>query len=626
MSSRNRRFLPGSTAVLAWTATLALAAGAFAGPRLHQLQVLGTHNSYHIAPHPSVEALIRRQNPAHADALAYSHRPLTEQLERLAIRQVELDVFADPEGGLFADPAGIHLAATQALPPATPPDPAPLRQPGMKVLHVPDFDFLTTTPTLRDALRELRAWSDQHPAHIPLFVLLELKDSPAGPEFTQPVPWTPRLLDALEAEILEILPVSRLLRPDDVRGNRRSLREAVLAEGWPELATARGRFIFLLDNTDERRALYLDRSPTLEGRLCFVSADEDHPAAAWFKLNDPVQDFDRIRRLVRQGFLVRTRTDADTAEARTGDTRRREAALGSGAQILSTDFPEPQRSWGDYSVRFARGVTARPNPVTAPDADPDLDLEELALPGFEPFADAELRLLQQRAVGAHQQRRLAEASRDYQRLLELEPPQGWTHEQLELALQLAPRLHRVPDDPFPLRDVVVLHHPRQPLLAFHLFWEDDIDFPEDNDPADHEVVWVRYDPVSGRPIHLYAYFHGRILEAPCRDATPAFAVEWGKHGSIPMAGPGTIVEPDGLARHWRRLHEQGTRLPDHPLARHWPSRFPGTWDDYRRFDDVVETRPFLEHRRLGWTSRWANAVLDQHALAYNFAAKIEWPE
>ena len=49
-----------------------------------------------------------------------------------------------------------------------------------------------------------------------------------------------------------------------------------------------------------------------------------------------------------------------------------------------------------------------------------------------------------------------------------------------------------------IRDLVAIHHPVQPWIAYHLFWGDDIDFPEDNDPADHEIVWVAYDPATGR--------------------------------------------------------------------------------------------------------------------------------
>jgi len=66
------------------------------------------------------------------------------------------------------------------------------------------------------------------------------------------------------------------------------------------------------------------------------------------KENDPVEGFARIQELVKAGFLVRTRADSDTAEARANDTRSRDQALASGAQFISTDYPEPNRLFSPY--------------------------------------------------------------------------------------------------------------------------------------------------------------------------------------------------------------------------------------------------------------------------------------
>ncbi len=40
---------------------------------LNQIQLIGTHNSYHIAPHSSVMQLIRKVMPSQADSIKYSH-------------------------------------------------------------------------------------------------------------------------------------------------------------------------------------------------------------------------------------------------------------------------------------------------------------------------------------------------------------------------------------------------------------------------------------------------------------------------------------------------------------------------------------------------------------------------
>ena len=72
---------------------------------------------------------------------------------------------------------------------------------------------------------------------------------------------------------------------------------------------------------------------------------------------------------MRRGYLVRTRADADTVEARTGDTTRRDAALASGAQWVSTDYPAPgtaDRFGTDYVVSLPGDAIVRCNPVSAP--------------------------------------------------------------------------------------------------------------------------------------------------------------------------------------------------------------------------------------------------------------------
>jgi hypothetical protein len=95
----------------------------------------------------------------------------------------------------------------------------------------------------------------------------------------------------------------------------------------------------------------------------------DRQDAAFIKLNDPTgAGLALIRDTVRRGYVVRTRTDADTREARAGDPRRRRQALASGAQWISTDYPAPgiaARFGSSYHVRLPNHRPARCNPVTA---------------------------------------------------------------------------------------------------------------------------------------------------------------------------------------------------------------------------------------------------------------------
>lgn len=341
-----------------------LATACSAELRLNQFQAVGSHNSYHLAPPVELLELLRKSNKE-TEAWNYTHPPLAVQLDA-GLRQFELDVFADARGGLFADPLGVRLAALRGskLPPF---DPAgDLKKPGFKVLHVPDLDCWSNTPTLAGALADLLAWSDRHPRHLPLMVLVECKDQAHPTLPTRPEPFTRARLLELEQAILSIVPASRTLRPDEVRAGEPTLRDAVRKHGWPGLDSLRGKFLFCLDNTDAIRDRYLDGNSALQDRLLFASApDDEHPAAGWFKCNDPVRDFERIRGLVKAGFLVRTRADT-----RRADPRMREKAFESGAHWISTDHfgaPDP--------VAFAGGKTFRPNPLTAAEAEPASPLE-----------------------------------------------------------------------------------------------------------------------------------------------------------------------------------------------------------------------------------------------------------
>jgi hypothetical protein len=335
--------------------------------RINQIQVIGSHNSYHAGLLPGVRAYLAKMKPDSLRGLDYAHPPLDEQFDG-GIRQIELDVFADSKGGRYAHPAGpaAEAAAGVMVDPVenfSGASPDVMMKPGFKVMHVQDVDQHSSCQPFTACLKIVRDWSKAHPQHLPIFVLVETKQGkPLNiPHATTPEPFTAATFDALDQEIRSVFAADEMITPDDMRGKYATPNEAARADAWPTLEKARGKVIFLMDQRNVG-PVYLEGHPDLRGRVLFTNAAPGQPDAAFTEENDGTEQ--EIAALVKQGYLVRTRTDADTKEGRSGSTVRRDHAMASGAQILSTDYPkaEPAR-WTGYFVSFAGGAMARCNPV-----------------------------------------------------------------------------------------------------------------------------------------------------------------------------------------------------------------------------------------------------------------------
>jgi hypothetical protein len=340
--------------------------------KLNEVQVIGTHNSYHRETSRQEQALydelIERPRD-YEDFLGYSHASIPHQFASQHVRGLELDLLPDPQGGLYAEPL---LRQRLGLGPL--PDPA-WSEPGVKVFHITDFDYATTCVRLVSCLEQVRTWSDANPGHVPILILLELKRSDQRAERLGGVvspPWDAAALDSLDAEIRSVFDEDDMVTPDDIRQPGLTLEQSVLRSGWPTLDSARGQVAFLLDNDrGPIRDAYTAGRPSLEGRVIFTSVPPGNPDTAFVKRNDPLGDANtsRIQELVEQGYLVRTRSDLPLSTVRSGDTTMLEAALRSGAQVISTDFPAvgmSARYGSDYVARLPEGGVARCNPVNAP--------------------------------------------------------------------------------------------------------------------------------------------------------------------------------------------------------------------------------------------------------------------
>ena len=249
-------------------------------------------------------------------------------------------------------------------------------------------------------------------------------------------------------------------------------------------------------------------------------------------------------------------------------------------------------------------------------------------------------------LAAHAERRLKEASEAYSDALRLVPPRETSAAELALIRKFAPIVLTQPHEPFALKDVAAIIHFSEPWIAYHLFWDDDIDFPDDNDPCDHEIIWLRLDAARTRVRSVYTYFHGRILSSDEPVVgRPRVVSQWGKHGTMPLNWRRLFIQADSddsergrlqtdraqsleeynLAT-WQKLHNQGRNSQASPLAKTWPLRFEGSWQEFTNFSRPVDLEPRLRHNGgMTMVSYFNNAVINRHFLRYNFAAKTEWP-
>lgn len=302
--------------------------------RLNHLQAKGTHNSYH---QPTADA-------AQIAPLNYTHQPLDVQLDAEGVRQVELDT---------------HWNTAKSV---------------MEVYHLYLVDEGTSCRLFTDCLKVMKKWSDAHPAHHPIFIQIEPKDSPPDADYAE------AYFGNLEGEVLKVFPRERVLTPDDVRGQVATLRDAIAKNGWPTLGSARGKIAFFIDNGTSLRGFYTHGGKDLDGRLMFIDADPTDPWAGIILANDPVGGAARIAEALAGGLIVRTRADGDNVEPFAGDTSTRDAAFASGAQFISTDYPVAvtgvPMTGAPYVVEIPEGAPSRCNPVTAPKECAATDIED----------------------------------------------------------------------------------------------------------------------------------------------------------------------------------------------------------------------------------------------------------
>jgi hypothetical protein len=338
---------------------------------LNEIQFIGTAESYKQRPSGSMLGLIRMGSAEDARELDFGEPPLATQLN-MGARALTFDIASDTKGGLYAHPSGALMAMELMSDPYV----QAMSRPGFKVIHILDIDFESSCITLENCLQGVAGWSRAHPDHLPIVIVLRTNDDKTPmPGATHPEKFDAHTFDALDAGIRAMFKPGEIITPDMVQGSYPTLRDAVQAKAWPLLGASRGKLIFLLDDSKEKIALYRGNRHSLEKRMMFVNTDVKSPAAAFVTIEDATKSPAAIRDAVKAGFIVHTFADADTKEARTNNTVRRDKAFETGAQIISTDFLAADPRVGSYQVRLPKSHVAQCDGLLAPGRCANLDVE-----------------------------------------------------------------------------------------------------------------------------------------------------------------------------------------------------------------------------------------------------------
>jgi hypothetical protein len=282
------------------------------GIRIDELQVAGTHNSYHTQP------------PIEFDAShGYTHLPLDQQLDG-GVRALELDV---------------HLNAGV-----------------LETYHIAAIDPNSTCLVFRECLQTIEDWSDAHPAHVPIFVWLEIKDDTGGEPIGD--------LLGVEADVSSVFGADDLITPAWLAGSHASPRARIDADGWPLLSEAAGRVMLIVLDRDAHAQAYTHDFTSLDGRLMFANAVEAQFDLPWVVVTKIEGDLAQasIALAHDKNLLVATNVCAVNMDDIECNARKAQA-LESGFHMLKDDLPF-MVDGRDYFLQLPQGSPGC-NPVTA---------------------------------------------------------------------------------------------------------------------------------------------------------------------------------------------------------------------------------------------------------------------
>lgn len=198
------------------------------------------------------------------------------------------------------------------------------------------------------------------------------------------------------------------------------------------------------------------------------------------------------------------------------------------------------------------------------------------------------------------------------------------------AVRFAPRLYLHQDEPFEIIDIIPVFHPTQSVIAYHIFFEEDVLFAGRGKEIDHEVLWVEYDPITLKASDVATLWHGTVLRtdicimnAKASQQRPIVFIQWGQHGVLPLGWETlrTARPSSDLFVHYT-LVKTLNRIPgaqklDSPVV------FQGSYREYLQFAREIDAAYYLKNQKIIVAEYSAEQLLSRVGQA--FKVKKEWP-
>lgn len=199
-----------------------------------------------------------------------------------------------------------------------------------------------------------------------------------------------------------------------------------------------------------------------------------------------------------------------------------------------------------------------------------------------------------------------------------------------LALRFAPILHLHPQEPYPIIAIIAVLHPEEPLIAYHIFFEDDAFMAGRGKSCDHEVMWIQYDPITLKVCDVPTLWHRTVLRtefclmnAKASGQRPNVDIQWGQHGILPAGWMDLQTARPRLElwAHYQLMHHASRMLAKRSEEER--VSFPGSYDQYIDFSAPVDAKDFLRKQKVILADHPADELRDRTGLT--FALKKNWP-